>query len=279
MANMTTTQKSGLAQLNGVLNNETMKKKFENILDKNAGAFMASILELYQTDSYLQQCNPNDVVLEALKAATLKLPINKNLGFGYIVPYKGKPQFQIGYKGIVQLCQRSGSFKYMNAGPVYEGQTVKYNYVTGALEITGEPKTDKAIGYFAFFELTNGFQKSDYWTVEKVINHAKRYSAAYKNQKKDSPWFTAFDSMAEKTVMLHILKRYAPMSTEFQQILDNDNDDRIEAEVNDNANQTPVTIPTDFADEPEQPKQQPKQEAPKNPTMDDLMNDDEGPGF
>lgn len=87
---------TGLQQLKRVLNNEQMKVSFENVLKDNAGAFMASIIELYQSDTNLQQCDPNKVVLEALKAATLKLPINKGLGFAFIVPYKNVPQMQIG---------------------------------------------------------------------------------------------------------------------------------------------------------------------------------------
>ena len=87
---------NGLAQLKGILNNDTMKNNFRNILEENAGAFMASIIELYQSDGSLQRCDPNKVVLEALKAATLKLPINKQLGFAYIIPYGNTPTFQLG---------------------------------------------------------------------------------------------------------------------------------------------------------------------------------------
>ena len=248
MANLQTT---GLAQLKGVLNNETMKRNFENILKENAGAFMASIIELYQSDSYLQQCDPNKVVLEALKAATLKLPINKGLGFGFIVPYKGNPQFQIGYKGIIQLAQRSGQYKYINAGEVYEGEVVNYNRITGMLEITGEASSDKIIGYFAYFQLKNGFEKAVYWSTEKVIAHAKKFSQAYKAGKKDSPWFTNFDAMALKTVLKSIITKYGPMSVEFADAMAHDTDDRVEAEVAENANQHPVTIPTEFAEPPE----------------------------
>lgn len=248
MANLQTT---GLAQLKGVLNNETMKRNFENILKENAGAFMASIIELYQSDSYLQQCDPNKVVLEALKAATLKLPINKGLGFGFIVPYKGNPQFQIGYKGIIQLAQRSGQYKYINAGEVYEGEVVNYNRITGMLEITGEASSDKIIGYFAYFQLKNGFEKAVYWSTEKVIAHAKKFSQAYKAGKKDSPWFTNFDAMALKTVLKSIITKYGPMSVEFADAMAHDTDDRIEAEVAEQANQHPVTIPTEFAEPPE----------------------------
>ena len=261
MANLQTT---GLAQLKGVLANETMKRNFENILKENAGAFMASIIELYQSDSYLQQCDPNKVVLEALKAATLKLPINKGLGFGFIVPYKGNPQFQVGYKGIIQLAQRSGQYKYINAGEVYEGEVVNYNRITGMLEITGEASSDKIIGYFAYFQLKNGFEKAVYWSTEKVIAHAKKFSQAYKAGKKDSPWFTNFDAMALKTVLKSIITKYGPMSVEFANAMAQDTDDRVEAEVAEQANQKEVTIPTEFVEPPET-TQEPQDEGEEVP--------------
>ena len=241
-------QTTGLAQLKGVLANETMKRNFENILKENAGAFMASIIELYQSDSYLQKCSANAVVLEALKAATLKLPINKSLGFAYIIPYGTTPTMQLGYKGIVQLAQRSGQYKYINAGEIYEGEVVNYNRITGMLEITGEATSDKIIGYFAYFQLKNGFEKAVYWSTEKVITHAKKFSQAYKAGKKDSPWFTNFDAMALKTVLKSIITKYGPMSVEFADAMAHDTDDRVEAEVAENANQQPVTIPTEFAE-------------------------------
>ena len=228
---------TGLAQLKGVLNNESMRKNFENILKDSAGAFMASIIELYQSDTYLQKCDPNKVVLEALKAATLKLPINKALGFAYIIPYKDVPTFQIGYKGIIQLAQRSGQYKFINAGEVYEGEVVNYNRITGMLEISGDATGENIIGYYAYFQLSNGFEKAVYWTKEKVIAHAKKFSQAYKAGKKDSPWFTNFDAMALKTVLKSIICKYGPMSVEMANTLSGD-DERVEAEVAEKANQT-----------------------------------------
>lgn len=257
-------QTTGLQQLKGVLNNETMKRNFENILKENAGAFMASIIELYQSDGYLQKCNPNAVVLEALKAATLKLPINKALGFCYIIPYGTTPTMQLGYRGIIQLAQRSGKYRYINADVVYEGEAVNYNRISGMLEISGEATSENVIGYYAYFQLQNGFEKAVYWSKEKVQNHAKRYSQAYKSGKKDSPWFTNFDAMAIKTVLKSIISKYGPMSVEFADAIANDNADRVEAEVSQNANGAPITIDTEFK-EPEQPN------AP------DI--DEEGPGF
>lgn len=243
---------TGLSQLKGVLANETMKRNFENILKENAGAFMASIIELYQSDSTLQKCDPNKVVLEALKAATLKLPINKALGFAYIIPYGTTPTFQMGYRGIIQLAQRSGQYRYINAGEVYEGEAVNYNRITGMLEISGESTSENVVGYFAYFQLLNGFEKAVYWSKEKVIAHAKKFSQAYKSGKKDSPWFTNFDAMALKTVLKSIISKYGPMSVEFADAMASDTDDRVEAEVAANANQTPVTIPTEFV-EPDKP--------------------------
>lgn len=262
-------QTTGLNQLKGVLNNETMKRNFENILKDNAGAFMASIIELYQSDTYLQKCDPNKVVLEALKAATLKLPINKALGFAYIIPYGTTPTMQLGYKGIVQLAQRTGQYKYINAGEIYEGERVEYNRISGMLEIGGDAVSDKIVGYFAYFQLLNGFEKAVYWSKEKVEAHAKRFSQAYKAGKKDSPWFTSFDAMAIKTVLKSIITRYGPMSVEFANAMAQDTDDRVEAEVAQNANATPITIEGELADEPMAAK----------PVQAVTVDDEEEPGF
>ena len=267
---------TGLQQLKRVLSNEQMKVSFENVLKDNAGAFMASIIELYQSDSNLQQCDPNKVVLEALKAATLKLPINRGLGFAFIVPYRNIPQMQIGYKGIIQLAQRSGQYKYINAGEVYEGEAINYNRITGMLEISGEAVSDKVIGYFAYFQLANGFEKAVYWTVEKVTAHAKKFSRAYQYDlsrgAKSSPWSTNFDAMAIKTVLKSIISKYGPMSVEMANAISQETDDRVEAEVAANANGAAVTIPTQFSESEAVPEQ--TEESVPAPTDADME-----PGF
>lgn len=244
--NQMTLKTNGLAKLKAVLNNETMQQSFKNILAENAGAFMASIIELYQSDSALQRCDPNKVILEALKAATLKLPITKALGFAYIIPYGNVPQFQLGFRGLVQLAQRSGQYRYINADAVYEGEKVIYDRITGMLKIEGEATSDKPIGYFAYFQLLNGFEKCVYWTREKVEAHAKRYSKAW--SKSDSPWHTSFDAMALKTVLKSIISKYGIMSVEFVNALSNDAvDEAVEAEVTEKANGQPIAIPVNVA--------------------------------
>lgn len=241
-----TLKTNSLAKLKGILNNETMQQNFRNILAENAGAFMASIIELYQSDGALQKCDPNRVVLEALKAATLKLPINKQLGFAYIIPYNNVPTFQLGFRGLIQLAQRSGQYRYINADVVCEGESVNYNRITGMLEISGTAKSEMPVGYFAYFQLLNGFEKCVYWTREKVEAHAKRYSKAW--SKADSPWHTNFDAMALKTVLKTIISKYGVMSVEFANAIANDSvDDRVEAEVAQNANGQPIVLPTGAA--------------------------------
>lgn len=234
-------QTNGLQKLKGILNNQTMQQNFKNILAENAGAFMASILELYQSDNYLQNCDPSKVILEALKAATLKLPISKQLGFAYIIPYGNVPQFQMGYKGYIQLAQRSGQYRFINADCVCEGEHVSFDRVTGALHIDGAATSENSIGYFAYFQLLNGFEKSVYWTREKVEAHAKRYSKAWKKQ--ESPWHTNFDAMAIKTVIRNLISKYGIMSVEMEKAIESDADDTLETEFTDNANKTPIQLP------------------------------------
>lgn len=164
-------------RLKQVMASPSVQQQFQNALEKNSNLFVASLIDLYASDTYLQQCEPAQVVAEALKAATLKLPINKSLGFAYIVPYKkqGKqiPQFQLGYRGMIQLAMRSGIYKYLNADIVYEGEYKGYSKLTGDLDLTGEKKSDIVIGYFAYIESVNGFKKAVFATRDDMEAHAK----------------------------------------------------------------------------------------------------------
>ena len=227
---MTNIQKQGqvspVNQMKNLLANQGMQNLFADALNENKDRFLASIIDLYNGDSYLQGCNPKEVAMEALKAATLNLPINKNLGYAYIVPFKNKgkltPQFQIGYKGYIQMAQRSGQYKALNAGIMYEGMEVKRDFLRGTFEIIGEPKSDKVIGYFAYFQLLNGYEKAVYMTKDEVTEHAKRYSQAYGSDY--SPWKKQFDEMAQKTVIKKLLSKYGVLTTEFQDAIKEEED-------------------------------------------------------
>ncbi len=206
-------------QMKVILDSKSTQKLLQNSLKENAGAFTASVLELYKSDSNLQMCDAGAVFAECLKAVALKLPISKQLGFAYIVPYKGVPQFQIGYKGMIQLCLRTGKYKCINADVVYDGEFRGADKLTGYVDLNGEKISNKIIGYFAYIETTDGFKKAVYWSTEKVREHAKQHSKSYGS----GAWQTNFDEMAIKTVMRNLLSKYCLMSTEIENALQAEN--------------------------------------------------------
>jgi len=219
MSNITPVEK-----LKTAMKVETVQEQFQNAMGENKNLFVSSLIDVFASDTYLQKCNPNLVILEALKAATLKLPINKSLGFAYIVPYKGVPQFQIGYKGYIQLAMRTGLYRTINAGKVYEGELKSRNKLSGSIDLSGERTGDKVVGYFAHIELLNGFTKTVYSTVDQAEKHGKKYSKSY--NKASSPWQKQFDAMAIKTMIRALLSKYGAMSVEMITALSSDNDDR-----------------------------------------------------
>lgn len=224
--------------LKSIMSSASVQEQFKNALKDNSGPFVASVIDLYNGDQYLQKCNPTQVVMECLKAATLKLPINKSLGFAYIVPYNDIPQFQIGYKGLIQLAMRTAQYRIINSDLVYEGEFKTMNKLTGEFDLTGEKKSDTTIGYFAHIEMLNGFSKTLYMTKDKVLAHAKKYSKSF--HKDSSPWKKEFDAMAIKTVLRGLLGHYGYLSVEMISAFDNDNDmdvsDRVADDVRNNAN-------------------------------------------
>lgn len=247
-----------------LISSEAMKKRVGDVLGKEAGTFLASVLDLYTSDTMLNKCDANKVMAECMKAAALKLPVSKSMGFCYVIPYGNVPQFQMGWKGFVQLAQRSGQYKYLNADAVFEGETVTTNRLTGMVEISGEPTSDKVIGYFAYFQMLNGFEKCIYWSRERVTAHAKKFSKAYKS----GPWQDNFDAMAIKTVLKQLISKYGIMSVEMIGAFDNDDADQaIEDKIDADANSgEAITIETQF-EEPKEEKNTAKRAASKQPVQ------------
>lgn len=229
-------------QMTALLANDRVRGMFENALKENAGPFISSLIDLYNSDDYLKKCDPQVVMMEALKAATLNLPINKNLGYAYIVPYKNKPTFTIGYKGLIQLAMRSGQYVNLNTGMIYEGMELEQDYLAGTFKITGHPLSDKVVGYFAYFKLINGFEKALYLSKEEVEAHGKKYSPTYSS--KYSPWKTELDLMGQKTVIRQLLSRYGILSTEMQTAINQDVDNEVQESINLEANQEPLDFPS-----------------------------------
>lgn len=208
--------------LKKALDADRVQQQFENALGDSKGLFIASLIDLYSGSSNLQECSPNDVICEALKAAVLKLPINKSLGMAWIVPYKKVATFQLGYKGYIQLAIRSGQYRFLNADVIYEGEFRSKDKLSGRFDFNGARVSDKITGYFAFFELMNGFNKTLYFTVDQVHEHAKKYSPSY--SWKNSAWQTDFDSMALKTAIRILLSKWGILSVEMQNAYISDND-------------------------------------------------------
>ncbi|MEN4983715.1 recombinase RecT [Acinetobacter modestus] len=197
-----------------------VQEKLKELVGKNAPAFATSVLQIVNSNSMLVNADPQTIFSAACMAATLNLPINNNLGFAYIVPFKNnkenkiEAQFQLGYKGYIQLAQRSGQFSRIAATPVYNGQLISENPLLGyefdwSVKPSGDP-----IGYVAFFKLINGFTAELYMSKEEVMKHANKYSQTAK--KGYGVWKDQFEAMALKTVLKLLLSKQAPLSIDMQ---------------------------------------------------------------
>lgn len=240
----------------GVLKSDFINNQLTSALAENKGAFVSSLVELYTGDKSLQSCNPKLVALEAVKAASLNLPINKALGFAYIVVYNNSvkvknpktgrdewkkvptPTFIPGYKGYIQLAMRTGQYRTINADFVYEGELRTVNKLSGEIALDGKRTGDKIIGYFCYFELLNGYSKTLYMSVEDMARYAKRYAPALKGTTRDGKekvtlqelikkandgiesntvgWLGNFNDMALKTVIRRLISKYGYMSVQMQ---------------------------------------------------------------
>lgn len=242
-------QQTGIATsgtvLSSMLSAESVQAQFKNALGEHKDTFVASIIDLYNADKSLATCKTADIVKECLKAATLKLPLNKALGFSYVVVYNNSvrnddgswtkvptPTFILGYKGYIQMAMRTGQYRTINADVVYEGELQKGNKLTGEINLNGEKVSDKVVGYFCHFELLNGFSKTLYVPVEDMAAYAKKFSPsvgrnttvqqliekanAPMSDKKQVGWEGNFNDMAIKTVVRRLLSKYGYLSVEMQ---------------------------------------------------------------
>lgn len=236
--------------LRTMLEAESVQKQFHNALKENKDAFIASVIDLYSGDATLQRCEPKAVLQEALKAAVLKLPINKALGFSYIVVYNNSkrdingqwvkvptPTFLVGYRGLIQMAMRTGQYKTINADAVYKGELRGADKLTGRIDLSGERESDEVVGYFAHFELLNGFTKTLYMSVREMAAYAKKFSPSVKREttidqllnKANAPeagkavgWEGDFTAMALKTVIRRLLGKYGYLSVEMQGAMENE---------------------------------------------------------
>jgi len=192
----------------------------EKMLGSRGQQFLTTILTMANSTPTIAECEPRSLYNACLTAAVLNLPINQNLGFAYIIPYKNnktgmtEAQFQMGYKGFIQLAINSGQFSRIGVKEVKEGQLDCYDEFGEPVFNFNIENDKKTIGYMAYFKLTNGFVKMAYMSNEQIEKHAKKYSQTYKGG--FGVWKTNFDAMAKKTVIKLLLSKFAPLSTEMQ---------------------------------------------------------------
>ena len=198
------------------------QKKIQELVDKNSASFATSIMQIVNSNPMLLNAEPMSIFNAACMAATLNLPINNNLGFAYLVPYKNsktghvEAQFQLGYKGFIQLAQRSGQFERLVSLPVYKDQLIEKDLIKGfKFNWAIDPdEKEQPIGFYAYFKLINGFTAELYMSREQIDKHAKRYSQSYR--KNSGVWADNYEQMALKTVTKLLLSRQAPLSIEMQ---------------------------------------------------------------
>ena len=238
-------------EFQSVINNSFYQTLLHDTMKENKGAFTTSLMEMFTSDAQLMSCDPNEIMMEAVKAASLRLPINKQLGQAYILvfnnkvkgtnKYKPTPTLVIGTKGYVNLALRTNKYININKGTVYEGEFMGYNKITGALDISGEKTSDVPVGYFAYIKLKSGFEKIFYMTLDEVCKFAKKYAPtvkyaditwqglkdlAIKQSVNDSGggqgWYGGFQDMAEKTALRQLLSKWGELSVDVEKIINSD---------------------------------------------------------
>ena len=242
-------QRNPISVFKSTLNAPSVQEQFQNALGNHKDAFTASLIDLFTSDVSLQECEPGALIKEALRAAVMQLPLNKTLGFAYVVAFNNSvknpngtytkvktPTFMLGYKGYIQLAMRTGKYRTINADFVYEGEMRNVDKLTGAIAFDGEKKSDKIVGYFCHFELINGFKKTMYMSVEDMAKYALKYSPSFRGRNKPTlealikkaqsgeessavGWLGNFNDMALKTVIRRLLGKYGYLSVEMAETM------------------------------------------------------------
>lgn len=240
-------QKGGLT---AYLTQDAVKNQINKVVGgKNGTRFVSSIVSAVQTTPALQECTNPSILSAALLGEALNLSPSPQLGQFYMVPFKNKKkgvteaQFQLGYKGYIQLAIRSGYYKKLNVLAIKEGELIRYNPLEEEIEVSLieddiEREEAPTAGYYAMFEYENGFKKSMYWSKKKMLAHADKYSAAFSAKslelleagkipdsekwKYSSFWYKDFDGMAMKTMLRQLISKWGIMSIDLQTAIDKD---------------------------------------------------------
>lgn len=265
----------GVMNFTKSINSSYVQNQLKQVLGKNAGTFATSLVEVFTNDTQLQKCDQKKVIQEAIKAATLKLPLNKQLGYAYILVFNNwdkasrksvpTPQIVLGYRGYIQLAMRTGQYKNINADVVYEGEMVGRDKLSGAIDLSGDKISEKVVGYFAHFETVNGFSKTLFMSLGEMAGYALKFSPSFKRNAEKNPlptvdalcdmandqavngpqqgkvgWEGDFNSMAIKTVLRRLLSKYGYLSIEMMSALAEDESSAAEQRNEENNETKPV---------------------------------------
>lgn len=229
VANSLIQKKASNNTFSAYLSQDTIKNKINEMVGgKDGQRFITSILSVVSNNPAIAECDKGSILSSALLGEALKLSPSPQLGHYYIVPFnnskKGckEAQFQLGYKGYIQLAIRSGQYKNINVVALKKGELISYNPLTEELETKFIEDDDvrentETIGYYAMFELINGFKKSIYWSKKKMEQHALKYSMGYKAKKGYTFWEKDFDGMAFKTLLRQLISKWGIMSIDMQE--------------------------------------------------------------
>ena len=230
------------------LNGNQMQDYLKSVLGGKKDNFITNVVSMYNQSKGLQECSQKSLVSGAIVATALNLSLNQSFGYAYLVPYKKKDrngkviscdaQFQIGYKGYIQLAMRTGQYKKINAVPIHKNQFVRWSPMCEDLVLTDIEGEGEIVGYAAYFQLLNGFEKTMFWRYDKMLKHADEFSQAFNKTalqklkdgeipqedlwKFSSYWYKNFDEMALKTMLRQLLSKYGILSEEMQSAYESD---------------------------------------------------------
>jgi recombination protein RecT len=228
-------EEKGLTKITNYMDAPVVKARFAQIMgERGASNYISSVLIAVADSKQLQECQPASIYTGALRAATLRLSVDPGVGQAYLVPFKGRATLIVGYKGLHDMAVRTNRYRYINVGPIYEGQEVIEDQITGFHRLAGARSGNKVIGWIGAFEMLprfGGYSKTLYMTVEEIHTHAKRYSKSY--DRSDSPWQTEPAKMERKTVLRLLLRRWGYIDpADVKELEEMENEEPIEAEFN-----------------------------------------------
>lgn len=205
---------TAIQKVNNYFSSDIVRARFSEVLsERNAGAYIASVLLAVANNDGLQECTPQSIYSAALQAASLRLSVDPSLGQAHMVPFKDhgvpKATFIVGYKGLHDMAVRTGKYRYINVSPVYEGEIITEDRYSGWHELSGQRKSDEIVGWLGAFEQNDGYGHTLYMTVDEIHEHAQKYSKGYNSPR--SGWKTNTRAMERKTVLRLLLKRWGYM--------------------------------------------------------------------